>query len=112
MSNAYGPGDSGRVIPHFIENAFLNRPLVLYGGAQILDFVWVETVVNVLMQAAFGEYVPEPVNIGGGKGVRITDLADRIIQMTASRSTVQIREPEASRDFMFYRGHNPGAETI
>jgi UDP-glucose 4-epimerase len=93
MSNAYGPGDSGRVIPLFIENAFLDRPLVLYGGTQIMDFVWVETVVDVLMQAAFGEYVPEPMNVGSGKGVRITDLADRIIQMTASRSTVLIEGP-------------------
>jgi dTDP-D-glucose 4,6-dehydratase len=55
MSNAYGPGDSGRVIPLFIENAFLDRPLVLYGGTQILDFVWVQMTASrstVLIESA------------------------------------------------------------
>src|SRR5207249_9411922 len=50
LANAYGPRDYGRVIPLFIENALSGRPLVLYGGKQILDFVHIDHVVDALMK--------------------------------------------------------------
>jgi UDP-glucose 4-epimerase len=99
IANAYGLGDKDRVIPLFIENATRGLPLVLYGGTQTLDFVSVDIVVDVLLKAGFGEYIREPVNIGSGKGTRIIDLANRIIQLTSSRSPLQIetrREAEVS----------------
>lgn len=99
IANAYGSGDKDRVIPLFIENALVGRPLVLYGGTQILDFVRVDTVVDAMMKAGFGEYVSLPVNIGSGKGTPITDLANRIIQLTGSHSLLQIepgRQAEVS----------------
>jgi UDP-glucose 4-epimerase len=93
IANAYGPGDRDRVIPLFIENAILGRPLVLYGGTQVLDFVWIDTIVDALMKAAFDEKVSGPINIGSGKGITVRDLAQRVIELTASDSSLRI-EPQ------------------
>lgn len=39
LANVYGPGDTDRVLPLFVERALQGKPLVLYGGQQVLDFV-------------------------------------------------------------------------
>src|SRR5215468_6485595 len=51
LANVYGPGDRERVIPIFVENALCGKPLTLYGGDQVLDFVWIETVVEAFERA-------------------------------------------------------------
>src|SRR4029077_13273970 len=45
LANVYGPGDAGRVLPLFMGSALQDLPLVLYGGQQILDFVWIDVVI-------------------------------------------------------------------
>jgi len=94
LANVYGPGDEGRVIPMFVDSALRNLPLVLYGGGQILDFVWIDTVVDALAQAGMGRAVKGPVNVGSGIGVTIVELCSRVIAATGSRSTVRL---EANR---------------
>jgi len=37
LANVYGPGDRDRVLPLFLEAALSNRPLILYGGQQVID---------------------------------------------------------------------------
>ena len=88
LANVYGPGDTGRVIPLFVEQALRGIPLVLYDGTQVLDFVWIGTVVSVLMDAGFREFLPGPINIGSGIGVTVRELAIRILELTNSRSTI------------------------
>ncbi len=39
LANVYGSRDYGRVIPLFIESALDGRPVTIYGGNQILDFI-------------------------------------------------------------------------
>jgi UDP-glucose 4-epimerase len=92
LANVYGPRDSGRVIPLFVEQALRGLPLVLYDGTQILDFVWIDIVVDALVKAAFGEFLPHPANIGSGKGITVADLARRVLQITESRSSLETRE--------------------
>jgi UDP-glucose 4-epimerase len=100
LSNVYGPGDRGRVIPLFLEAALADQPLLLYGGQQIIDFVWIDEVVRVLISASRMARTEEPVNIGSGCGVTVRELAERIIKLTGSRSTlnfVPARSVEVSR---------------
>ncbi len=92
LANVYGRRDFDRVIPLFLNNALRNRPLTLYGGSQVLDFVPVSQVVRALMQAGFGPHVEEPVNVGGGKAITISELAERILRLTNSKSAV-VRVP-------------------
>jgi nucleoside-diphosphate-sugar epimerase len=101
LSNVYGPGDAGRVIPLFIDAAMAGHPLVLYGGQQVLDFVWIEEVVRMLVKCGLSEaYLAEPMNIGSGLGIMVRELAERVIALTHSSSALNVlppREVEVSR---------------
>jgi UDP-glucose 4-epimerase len=85
LANVYGPGDSGRVIPLWLEAAQSGRDLNVYGGEQVIDFLWVGTAVDALIHAAL-HGLPGPVNIGSGIGTKILDLAERILDVTRSKS--------------------------
>lgn len=101
LSNVYGPGDRGRVIPTFIQNALQGKTLFLYGGKQVLDLVWIDDVVRVLIMAGFsGRPVIGPVNVGSGVGTPIKTLAERILSFISNGSDIQLlpsREVEVER---------------
>jgi UDP-glucose 4-epimerase len=100
LTNVYGPHDQERVIPLFVENALTGRPLTVYGGNQVLDFVHVNQVVDALMKAGFGKHITGPVNVGSGKGTAIAEVAHRILKLTNSDSKICLmpsRDPEVTR---------------
>lgn len=90
LANVYGPGDRDRVIPLFIDAAMAGKPLTVFGGTQILDFVWIETVVDALMAAARTSF-SEPVNVGTGVGTSILDLARRVTLEVGSKSGIDVQ---------------------
>jgi UDP-glucose 4-epimerase len=91
LANVYGAGDSGRVIPLWLTAAQEGRNLEVYGGEQVIDFLWVGTAVDALLFAA-EHGLPGPVNIGSGVGTKILDLANRVLEVTRSKSQV-VRTP-------------------
>jgi len=100
LANVYGPGDRDRVIPIFIDNALRGLPLTLYGGQQILDFVWIDAVVDSLVTVGFGDLIKDPLNIGSNKGTLLRDLARRVLKDTGSDSPIALaesREVEVAR---------------
>ncbi len=90
LSNVYGPRDSDRVIPIWIERAMRGEPLEVFGGAQVMDFVWVGHVVEALLRAADADIADLPINVGSGTGTPILDLAQRILAITGSASEVHL----------------------
>jgi UDP-glucose 4-epimerase len=100
LANVYGPGDRDRVIPLFAAAANAGLPITVFGRHKILDFVWIDVVVDALIQAAFGAFIRGPVNVGSGKGTAIFDLARRIVDLSRSVSKVEVvgeREQEVGR---------------
>jgi len=95
LANVYGPRDRQRVIPLFVESALAGLPLTLYGGSQVLDFVWIDYAVQALVSAGLGKRITGPVNIGSGWGTTIAELARRIVQLTESHSKLRIVRPRA-----------------
>jgi UDP-glucose 4-epimerase len=91
LSNVYGGRDYGRVIPLWLERANRGENLIVYGGQQVIDFVWIDQVVEALLRASRADIVGQPVNIGSGQGTPILELAERILQLipTASRLDLQ-----------------------
>jgi nucleoside-diphosphate-sugar epimerase len=83
----YGPGDSDRVIPLWLTAAQEGRDLVVYGGEQVIDFLWVGTVVDALLLAA-ARGLPGPVNIGSGVATKILELATRVLTVTRATSGI------------------------
>ena len=65
-----------------------------------LDFVPIETVVEAFVRVAETGPLKEPVNVGSGVPVPLTELAERIIGITQSGSKVDTRPargPEITR---------------
>jgi UDP-glucose 4-epimerase len=95
LANVYGPRDFGRVIPLWVDQAVAGQDLVVYGGKQVLDFVWVGQIVEALMRTADLEGPMPPINIGSGTGTRIVDLARRIRLLAGSHSQIQLMPARA-----------------
>lgn len=95
LANVYGQRDFDRVIPIFLDQALANHPLTIYGGQQILDFVWIDAVVEALMRAADLASWPGPINVGSGKPTTIWDLASKVVSLVGSSSEIRI---EGTRD--------------
>jgi UDP-glucose 4-epimerase len=100
LANVYGPRDRDRVIPLFLEAACAGSPLTVYGGNQVLDFVWIDAVVEALRKAAFGPWLREPLNLGSGQGTTVLELARHIVELAASPAPINVipsRQIEVSR---------------
>jgi len=90
LANVYGPRDTGRVIPLWLERANRGEDLLVYGGKQLIDFVWVEHVVAALVRAAEMDTSCPPVNVGSGTGTQILQLAKRIAWVSGGQSRVKL----------------------
>ena len=94
--NTYGPGtdiNDRRAIPNMIASALLNRDIVIYGsGEQTRSFCWVEDTVEglVRLMSAHSERVRlSTVNLGSTHEISVRALAERIIELTGSRSKIR-----------------------
>lgn len=90
LANVYGPRDSGRVIPLWLAAAAEGRDLTVFGGQQVIDFVWVDQVVEALLRAANADIIGTPVNVGSGIGTPIVELAERILALTGTTSKLTV----------------------
>lgn len=74
-SNVYGPGQKNGLIPTVVNNLILNLPITVDGnGKQSRDFIYVDDVVNCLVQAAISPYYPVTINLGSGIGTTINEI--------------------------------------
>ncbi len=89
--NTYGPrmrADDGRAIPTFIGQALADEPLTVAGdGSQTRSICYVDDTVEGILALAESEH-PGPVNIGNPDEMTIRQLAERIIEIAGSRSTI------------------------
>lgn len=90
LANVYGARDSGRVIPLWLGRAKTGQDLIVYGGKQVIDFVWVAQVVQALVKATTADIIGMPINVGSGKGMPILELAERILSLTTSPSQLDL----------------------
>ncbi len=91
--NTCGPRQTGRygmVIPRFVKQALMGKPIVVYGdGKQTRSFTYISDVVKgVIALTKCPKTVGEIFNIGNPKAVSIGELARRIKKMTGSRSPI------------------------
>lgn len=91
--NTYGPRmrlDDGRVIPNFICQALAGEPITVYGdGTQTRSFCYIDDQVDGLYRLLMSdEHLP--VNIGNPNEITILQLAEEIIRLTGSSSTIDV----------------------
>jgi len=94
--NTYGPRmhpADGRVVSNFIMQALRDEPITMYGdGSQTRSFCYRDDLVEGflrLMDTAAD--VAGPVNIGNPNEFTIRELAELVIELTGSRSTLDYR---------------------
>ncbi len=91
--NTYGPHmhpNDGRVVSNFIVQALNNEPITLYGdGSQTRSFCYVDDLIEGMMSfMALETDGIGPVNMGNPEEYSIRELAEKIIALTGSRSTI------------------------
>jgi len=106
LFNTVGPrqtGSYGMVIPRFVSQALRNEPITIFGdGNQTRCFCHVGDVVEGL--AALSEH-PEAFgkvfNLGGGEEVSIRELAERVIELAGSQSSLEFIPYDAAYEAGF-----------
>jgi UDP-glucuronate decarboxylase len=91
--NTYGPRMAeadGRVVSNFIVQALRHHDITVYGdGFQTRSFCYVDDLLNGMMALmASDDAVTGPVNIGNPEEFTIGGLAEQVIFITGSTSTV------------------------
>jgi UDP-glucuronate decarboxylase len=93
--NTYGPrmhANDGRVVSNFIVQALRGEDITIYGdGAQTRSFCYVDDLIDgflALMDSPAG--FTGPVNLGNPGEFTIRELAEAVIALTGSRSTLTL----------------------
>jgi UDP-glucuronate decarboxylase len=91
--NTYGPRmdqNDGRVVSNFIVQALKNEDITLYGdGEQTRSFCFVSDLIRVI--TAFmdsDKSITGPINIGNPHEITVKELAERIVELTGSKSRI------------------------
>ena len=100
--NTYGPNmhpNDGRVVSNFIVQALTNRPITLYGdGTQTRSFCYVDDLIEGFLRLMDSrDDFTGPVNLGNPSEFTIRELAEKVIELTGSRSQL-VFEPLPSDD--------------
>jgi UDP-glucuronate decarboxylase len=91
--NTYGPRmhpNDGRVVSNFIIQALKDEPITVYGdGSQTRSFCYVDDMVDGLIRMmATPDDVTGPVNVGNPGEFTIRQLAEKVIELTGSKSKI------------------------
>jgi UDP-glucuronate decarboxylase len=94
--NTYGPRmhhNDGRVVSNFIVQALRGEPITIYGdGSQTRSFCYVDDMVTALIKLMnSGDDIAGPINLGNPNELTMRDLAERIINLSASKSKLTFR---------------------
>jgi UDP-glucose 4-epimerase len=95
LFNTTGPrqtGAYGMVVPRFVQQALSGSPLTVFGdGTQTRSFTNVHDAVEALVRIGrTPEALGRVVNIGQPSEISILELARRIIDVTGSRSEIEL----------------------
>ena len=94
--NTYGPRmhiNDGRVVSNFIVAALKEEPLEIFGdGEQTRSFCYVSDLIDVILKMINKDDFIGPVNIGNPGEFTIRELAEKILELTGSRSKIQVRQ--------------------
>jgi UDP-glucuronate decarboxylase len=91
--NTYGPrmdANDGRVVSNFIVQALRNEPITIYGsGLQTRSFCYVDDLIEAFVRMMSKDDFYGPVNLGNPVEFTIRELAEKILEITGSRSELK-----------------------
>jgi UDP-glucuronate decarboxylase len=91
--NTYGPRmhpNDGRVVSNFIVQALMDKDITVYGdGSQTRSFCYVDDLVDGLIRLMESDRdIVGPINLGNPSEFTIRQLAEKVIDLTGSRSKI------------------------
>ena len=91
--NTYGPHmhpNDGRVVSNFIVQALQNKPLTIYGdGSQTRSFCYVDDMIEAFVRfMGTSDECIGPLNLGNPTELTVRELAEKIVNLTGSSSTI------------------------
>lgn len=94
--NTYGPNmhpNDGRVVSNFIMQALRDEPITIFGdGSQTRSFCYVDDLIDGFLSLMdSGDDVTGPINLGNPNEFTIRELAEKIIELTHSKSSLVSR---------------------
>src|SRR5579864_2591723 len=94
--NTYGPRmhpNDGRVVSNFVVQALKGESITIYGdGKQTRAFCYVDDLVDgIIRLMGAADDVTGPINLGNPVETTVGELAQRIIELTGSRSKIERR---------------------
>ncbi len=94
--NTYGPRmhpDDGRVVSNFIVQALSGKDITIFGdGRQTRSFCYVDDLISGMIQTMGTNRVfTGPVNLGNPEEYTMLELAEKIIELTDSSSSIVYR---------------------
>ena len=97
LFNTVGPGQSGvygMVLPRFVKAALTDQPLLVYGdGSQSRSFCAVSDAVEALDSLmSNSESSGQAYNVGSTNEISIKDLAQKVIDVTGSKSQIDFKK--------------------
>ena len=98
LFNTYGPKmkiNDGRVVTNFIHQAITGNDMTIYGqGNQTRSFCYIDDTVSGILKAMESDN-SEIFNIGNPNEITILQLAEKIIELTNSKSEIKfVKLPE------------------
>ena len=95
--NTYGPRMNpadGRVVSNFIVQALRGEPISIYGeGFQTRSFCYVDDLIDGFVRLMDSpDDFAGPVNLGNPQEITIRELAERILDLTGSRSQLVFQQ--------------------
>jgi len=91
--NTYGPRmalNDGRVVSNFILQALRGEAITIYGqGSQTRSFCYVSDLIDGLIRLMESGGLGGPVNLGNPNELTVSDLANTIVALCDSKSTIR-----------------------
>lgn len=89
--NTYGPRmdpEDGRIVTNFIRQALAGQPLTVYGdGSQTRSLQYMSDLVEGIVRFMQVDH-PGPVNLGNPVERSVREIAELVLQLTGSRSSL------------------------
>ena len=93
--NTYGPRmrmNDGRALPAFMSQALRGEPLTVFGdGSQTRSFCYVDDLVEGIWRL-LSSTESLPVNIGNPREMTILEFAEKVLELTGSKSQIEHRD--------------------
>tara|TARA_Y100001949_G_scaffold52898_1_gene44562 strand:- start:211 stop:1146 length:936 start_codon:yes stop_codon:yes gene_type:complete len=101
-SSVYGPRNrTKRALPTFINLALEDKPIILHGnGDTFNDFIYISDVIDATKSGILRNQ-SEIYNIGSGIKCTVLQLAQKIIELTNSKSQIKYSNKSSDYDYVF-----------